>query len=323
MDPGSCPAASSPLLPDSEAAAPSGKLPASSRRWSSLPACARLLRGRRVPLPGRGRRRAGASAPPARSAGLEVSGSRGSRQESGGGGCACRCGGGTGRRVARGARPARESRGLSRLARDVHSGPTDSPGSAAGSALPCRLLRAGRDRRGAQSRRPCASCPRLVGPGGGGAGSHPGGGGGVAQGLISVLPGVRSLPKAGAGLGSPFALRRLCPAFPPPGLLSAGFGRKESDGNASPQRPFHGCGRTDHRAERPGFLKILEESSLVVAFVRKVSVFFLTGGGDKPGARFLSFLSLLLSPNPRRWGSYRPLPRAAFTRFSRHVSPRG
>lgn len=53
-DPGSCPAAPSPLLPDSEAAAPSGKLLASSRRWSSLPACARLLRGRRLPSPRQG-----------------------------------------------------------------------------------------------------------------------------------------------------------------------------------------------------------------------------------------------------------------------------
>lgn len=106
-DPGSCPAASSPLLPDSEAAAPSGKLPASSRRWSSFPACARLLGGRCLPSPRQG-------AP-------EGKGVCATCARHGAGGCpgaggGCRGGGGTGRWVACGARSARGSRGLSRLA---------------------------------------------------------------------------------------------------------------------------------------------------------------------------------------------------------------
>lgn len=70
-DPGSGPAAPGPLLPGSEeVAAPSGKLRASSPRRSSLPArrsgssvAAAFL------LPGRGRQRAGAFAPPVQSAG--------------------------------------------------------------------------------------------------------------------------------------------------------------------------------------------------------------------------------------------------------------
>lgn len=228
-DPGSCPAASSPLLPDSEAAAPSGKLPASSRRWSSLPACAPLLRGRRLPSARQG-------APEGRGvcATCAKRGAGGVREPGvapgvGGWGVCVqmrrrdketrrpRCSAGAG--IA-GSQPSR---------RDVHSGPTDSPGSAAGSALPCRLLLgwegpAGRSEAAAVRILPQASPTRRrrsrLAP-------RRGRGGWVAQGLISVLPGVRSLPKAGAGLGSPFALRRLCPAFPPPGLLSAGFGRKE------------------------------------------------------------------------------------------------
>ena len=62
------------------------------------------------PLPGRGRRRTGASAPPARGTGLGASRGLGSGQEPGAG---CKFRGG----VVCGARPARGSRGLSRLAR--------------------------------------------------------------------------------------------------------------------------------------------------------------------------------------------------------------
>lgn len=70
-DPGSGPAAPGPLLPGSEeVAAPSGKLPASSQRRSSLPA---RRSGSSVaaasPLAGRGRQRAGAFVPPVQSAG--------------------------------------------------------------------------------------------------------------------------------------------------------------------------------------------------------------------------------------------------------------
>lgn len=74
-DPGSCPAGPSPPLPGSEAAAPSGTLAASWRRWPPLQPCARLLRARRrLPVPGGGRPRPGASEPPARCAGLRGSG---------------------------------------------------------------------------------------------------------------------------------------------------------------------------------------------------------------------------------------------------------
>ena len=173
-DPGSCPAAPSPLLPDSEAAAPSGKLPVSSRRRrSSLPACARLVRGRRLPSPRQGAPEdRGVCATCARHGAGGVAGP-GVRP---GAGCwvqiprrgRLRCTAGA--RVA-GPKPARPGP----FTRDPQTHRTRLWAAPS----PLSSSWAGREGQGAQRRRLCASRSRVARPrgggggGGGGAGSHP------------------------------------------------------------------------------------------------------------------------------------------------------
>lgn len=171
-DPGSCPAAPSPLLPDSEAAAPSGKLPASSRCWSSLPACARLLRGRSFPSSRQGAPEGrGVCATCAMHRGWGCRGAEGSDLESGvGADAAEEQGDGSPAVLGR-----RGGCGVPAVSLGMFTGdPRTRRAWLWAAPSPLASSWAGRDGQGARSRRLCASCPRLARPGGGGAGSHPG-----------------------------------------------------------------------------------------------------------------------------------------------------
>lgn len=138
-DPGSCPAAPSPLLPGSETAAPSGTLPTSSRRRSPLPA----LRAAAPRPPSLSP--AGGAREPGRLHHLREAQGLGVLR---GWGADCKLLRQAGERGVRGARPARESRGPGRLARDGHAEWTDLPDSALGCTLPLASSWAGERRAG-------------------------------------------------------------------------------------------------------------------------------------------------------------------------------
>lgn len=164
-DPGSCPAVPLPLLPGSEAAAPSGTLPASSSRRSPLPALRPAPRSSAAaagPLPGRGHQRAGVFAPPAQGTGLQALGGAGVQARSWGAECKLlRC---AGDRGARRAWLARGSWGPGRLAWAGHAELPDLLGSALGCALPLASSWARRGGQGAQSTRPLAFYTKVSRP---------------------------------------------------------------------------------------------------------------------------------------------------------------
>lgn len=169
-DPGSCPAGPWQLLPGSEAAAPSGKLPASSQSRALSRPRVLLLRGRRLPSSRQG-------APESRGVCTTCTGSRG--QEYYVAGEKIRLGVGV---------PAeRQVKGVPAVS-GRHEGP-GGPSCLVGTFTPdCQTSRtrlgaasstlpspsSGRTAQGGESRRLFAFCTRVERPGGGGADSPPG-----------------------------------------------------------------------------------------------------------------------------------------------------
>ena len=128
----------------------------------------------------------------------------------------------------------------------------------------------------------------------------PPGEGGGAQGLISLLPGVRSLLKARAGLRLPFPLQRLRRAFPPPRAsprrIGGGGGRgKESESYGVSPRP--------RRRNLQGVVACLpwnlrRKVSRSVTLVSKAAFFFPARGPRQVRSSPRLFLGAFIASRP-------------------------